>query len=382
MRKEKKSEGKSDKVFLYSNLKQELSKLGKNMQEIKQKVYEAKPNTIAAIAIKLEEKKLKEGVTSENTYSRNIQTIKTCESYEFTKIPIRNVTKAQIERFLDSERVKSNSTLEKEYRILKNVFEYAEYKKLIKENFFIGYDRLKPPKSFKEDRDIVAFTNKEECALKRYMSKNPSKYNNMILLSLYTGMRIGEVLALTLDDITFDKGHGTIYVTKSLTRDINGETIMGKTTKTKNGRRKLELIPKSRKVIDNILKENKINKLNKVLFLREDGKYYTDCQVNSAFKRICKNAGIKIVKKKVIKKGKIVNKKVSEVNIHMLRHTFATRCIEAGVAITVLQKVLGHSNIQTTINIYGDIYDYYRQKEIKKYDKYMKELDQRYKLNI
>ena len=108
MRKEKKSEGKSDKVFLYSNLKQELSKLGKNMQEIKQKVYEAKPNTIAAIAIKLEEKKLKEGVTSENTYSRNIQTIKTCESYEFTKIPIRNVTKAQIERFLDSERVKSN----------------------------------------------------------------------------------------------------------------------------------------------------------------------------------------------------------------------------------------------------------------------------------
>ena len=262
------------------------------------------------------------------------------------------------------------------------MFEYAEYKKLIKENFFIGYDRLKPPKSFKEDRDIVAFTNKEECALKRYMSKNPSKYNNMILLSLYTGMRIGEVLALTLDDITFDKGHGTIYVTKSLTRDINGETIMGKTTKTKNGRRKLELIPKSRKVIDNILKENKINKLNKVLFLREDGKYYTDCQVNSAFKRICKNAGIKIVKKKVIKKGKIVNKKVSEVNIHMLRHTFATRCIEAGVAITVLQKVLGHSNIQTTINIYGDIYDYYRQKEIKKYDKYMKELDQRYKLNI
>ncbi len=389
MRKEnsKKSEEKYDKFFLYSNIKQELSRIkenviGKNVQEIKEKVSQNKPNTIVDIAIRLEDKKLREGVTSENTYTRNVQTIRTCESYGFTTIPIKNVTKAQIERFLDAERVKSNSTLDKEYRILKNVYEYAEYKKLIKENFFVGYDRLRPPKSFKQDRDIVALTNREECTLKRYISKHPSQYNNIILLCLYTGMRIGEVLALTIDDISFDKGHGSIYVTKSLTRDKDGKIIMGKTTKTKNGRRKLELIPKSRKVIENVIKENKVNKQNKMLFLREDGKFYTDCQVNGAFKRMCRNAGIKVISKKKQVRGKTITSKISDVNVHMLRHTFATRCIEAGVAITVLQKVLGHSNIQTTINIYGDIYDYYRQKEIKKYDKYMKELDHRYKLTI
>ncbi len=47
----------------------------------------------------------------------------------------------------------------------------------------------------------------------------------------------------------------------------------------------------------------------------------------------------------------------------MLRHTFATRCIEAGVDLPVLQRLMGHANIETTINTYGDIYNYYKQKK-------------------
>ena len=56
----------------------------------------------------------------------------------------------------------------------------------------------------------------------------------------------------------------------------------------------------------------------------------------------------------------------------MLRHTFATRCIEAGVDLPVIQKIMGHSNIETTINIYGYIYNYYKQKETQKFIDYLK----------
>ena len=57
-----------------------------------------------------------------------------------------------------------------------------------------------------------------------------------------------------------------------------------------------------------------------------------------------------------------------------LRHTFATRCIESGIAIEVLQKILGHADITTTINTYGYIYSYLRQKELnQKYTKYMQD---------
>ena len=246
------------------------------------KIVESNIYTIVNIAKKLEEKKLKEGITKDNTFNRNMQIIKTYDGYNFANQPIGEVSKNQIADFFEAERVKSNSTLDKEFSILKRVYEYADYKKLIKENYFIGYERLKLPKSFKEDKDVVALTSKEEFILKEYMKKHPNKYNNIILLCLYTGMRIGEVLALTKKDISFDKGYGTIDVNKSLTRNINGEIVMGKTTKTKNGKRKLSLIPKSRKVVDKILKEMKPNKYN-ALFLRPDGKYYTDTQVNRSF---------------------------------------------------------------------------------------------------
>ena len=59
---------------------------------------------------------------------------------------------------------------------------------------------------------------------------------------------------------------------------------------------------------------------------------------------------------------------------HIFRHTFATRCIESGIAIEVLQKILGHADITTTINTYGYIYSYLRQKELnQKYTKYMQD---------
>ena len=72
--------------------------------------------------------------------------------------------------------------------------------------------------------------------------------------------------------------------------------------------------------------------------------------VNSHLKRVCKNAEIGW-----------------NVSIHCLRHSYATRCIEAEVTLPVLQAVMGHGDIQTTINTYGHIYKYLEKKEHQKY---------------
>lgn len=336
--------------------------------------------SIVNIAIDIEERKLKKGITRPNGYKSNRDIINRIGKNRIGDIPIHNVTKKQIENFLEDERKNASSTIAKDYRVLRDVYKEAMRKGLIKENFFDpSYpDPIEKPKSFKQDKKVVALTDKEDYLLKAYIKDNPNRYNNIILMCLFTGMRIGEVLALTPNDIVRYNGDVMIQITRTLTKSKDGKVMIGDVPKTKNGIRKIDLRLDAKEVLEKALKEMIPNE-NNVIFCQKNGKLYNEGMINSAFKRIAKNAGIRVIDTKKKKTdGSIVNLKLSDVHTHMLRHTFATRCIEAGVPIHVLQKVLGHAKIQTTIDTYGDIYDYFRQKEMSKYDEYMTNQNQRF----
>lgn len=95
---------------------------------------------------------------------------------------------------------------------------------------------------------------------------------------------------------------------------------------------------------------------NNLLFCRENGDLINEGASNSAFKRFCK--------KYDITKGKNVNQ-------HMLRHSFATRKIEGGMPVEVLMVILGHKDVQTTLNTYFDTFaDYRNVYEEKTYNYY------------
>lgn len=332
-----------DKMYKY---KLEMKKVGNGLE------LKRTEKTIVTLAKEIEDSKYRMGKTKANAYNTNMSTLERIKKYKFANIPIEKVTKKQIEDFLQEERIKSNSTIKKDYRMLKYVYEYACYNLYLANNYFEGINKIEKTKSLKEDKDVVALTITEQNKLEDYLDTHNSNYKNIILLCLYTGMRIGEVLALNyIDDI--DMENKMIKISKTLTKDRNKNTIVGP-TKTKSGKRNIEI----NELTENIIKEalnNKIENKNHALFCQENGKLYVDNTINSAFKRICRNSGIAI-----------------PVNTHMLRHTFATRCIEAGVDLPVLQRLMGHANIETTINTYGDIYNYYKQKETQKVIEYLK----------
>ena len=101
-----------------------------------------------------------------------------------------------------------------------------------------------------------------------------------------------------------------------------------------------------------VAKENKDN----ILFLYNDH-YISHSVANSRLKRILKST---------------LGMEVKDISTHSLRHTFATRCIEAGMSAVVLQRLIGHTDISITLNTYTSVFNRFKESELEKVMEYYK----------
>lgn len=314
-----------------------------------------KAQTIQAILTQAIEYQHATNELSDVSYRRKKETLKILERYYFvTGKSVDKVTAADITEFLIDITEYSNSVISKAYGLLHSAFKQAVFQGFINYNPLDNKQQFKKPTSKKLNKKVTAFTiSEQKDFINTLLSDDKVKYKEQMLLSLFTGARMGEINALTVSDINF--ADGTITISKTVSRDKDDRPIIGKTTKTYAGQRTLR---PSAEVMQLIRQHISVISPSALIFTDKGGRIITTNQVNMEFKRFCQ--------KYEISKG-------YDVNQHMLRHTYATRCIESGMPAPVLQKLLGHTDIKTTINTYCDVFTEYEQKHIDAQTAYLRE---------
>lgn len=164
-----------------------------------------------------------------------------------------------------------------------------------------------PPNKF----DFLTFEEAD-----RLMAAADGEWRTMITLALKTGLRLGELLALTWDDV--DLVAGRLVVSRNLSR--------GEITTPKNGRTRE--IPLGDDVLASLKRHRHLR--GEVVLCQPDGRMLTKGETKHPLKRACKRAGLR------------------QIGWHVLRHTFASHLVMRNAPIKAVQELMGHSTVTMT----------------------------------
>ncbi len=336
--------GKRKRKTIYGKTRQDVkNKLEKVITELNTDTYVDKSKVkFKDIAEEFIETGYKLNKLKASSYRRKMLTLKEIQTHYIANMELQKITENDLKDFFVYITKYSNSVIAKIYGIVNQTFKIAVRRNIVRFNFLDDQIEFSIPYSNKKDKKISAFTIEEQQQfIKAIKEDTRYRYKYQFLLGLFTGMRMGEINALDINDIDFK--NKLIHIRRTITRGLDERAMIGSYTKTKTGTR--DIIMDNH--VEHILKEYlsstyyQENELH-LLFCNSKKQCISTDTTNMMFKCLCEQYSIG---------------KGYKLHQHMLRHTFATRCIESGMPANVLSKIMGHANVSTTLNVYCDVFD-------------------------
>lgn len=290
---------------------------------------------------------------------------------EFGQTPIQKITKKAYQDVIDKLSTQfSTNYISSIHTSTNMVFEYAHTLNLIKE---LPTKGIKLPKKKKTVSDLEndnsineKFLEKEELEEFLTIAKNEGLESDLLAFTIlaYTGLRIGEMVALKWSDIDFDEH--TLRVIKTYYNPTNNKlkyTLL--TPKTEGSIRTITIDP----LLVNMLK---LHKQQQEKIITDNKPFYKDndfiFSTNEGYPKTIKHLSIRM--QRLLKKTSIQK----QVTPHSFRHTHTSLLIEANVHIKEIQERLGHSDINTTMDIYAHMTKNIKKEASNKFSNLMKDL--------
>ncbi len=330
--------------------------------------------TIIEVVKKIGNVKFEAGKIIKNTKDKDQYHYSYIENWEDFKKPVQKVTYEEIQNFFNSIRHLSQGEIDKIAGKLNAGFMKCVMDKIIsypdnpmlRTFTSVSLQKKEPVEAFEveEQRKLIKYLLTKTLVKSAKCNYDERTLRNLFICSLLSAARIGELGAIDIAKHIDFKANGFI-INRTLSSD-SGKIVMGKTTKT--GRKKIEQgLLDERFVPFNIFDEelmlsivkdqienakNNPNNKENLLFCQKDGRYIDHRCINNIFKRICREAGVKL-------------ELVKGCHTHMCRHSATTRMIEAGMDLLVIAAILGHADDRQIKETYGHILARYRNKQLK-----------------
>lgn len=273
------------------------------------------------------------------TYDRLVIAYKLMRRYTIADWPVNEITCRIMQHYLNNLVTDgySMSTIKKQFNLLTAYWKYEMAIGEIEKPVYMGVSLPSESAISSPQREIETYTHREQSKMLDILETSDKDQHIVMLLMLETGMRIGEVLALTWGDVLWSRR--AISVRGTLIRmSSEPTTFVQNTPKSKTSRRTIPLSDRAYEALERLA--DKKGQANRLIFATDDDPSIPHSYSSIRFhaKKLCKDLGIEY-------KG-----------LHAFRHTFATNCYERGCNVKILSKLLGHADVSITYNIYIHLY--------------------------